>query len=55
MSNLEKIEAAEKVKQMGNDLYKIGKFQRASKKYDKVMATGAYKRTFSGLNINNTL
>lgn len=37
MSNLEKIEAAEKVKKSGNELYKIGKYQRASKKYDKVV------------------
>lgn len=37
MSGLEKIEAAEKLKKAGNDLYKIGKFQRAAKKYDKVV------------------
>ncbi|KAG1341813.1 peptidyl-prolyl cis-trans isomerase FKBP62 [Cocos nucifera] len=37
MSVLEKIEAAEKLKKAGNDLYKIGKFQRAAKKYDKAV------------------
>lgn len=36
MSSLEKINAAEKAKQMGNDLYKMGKFLRAARKYDKV-------------------
>lgn len=37
MNSLEKIEAAEKIKNSGNDLYKIGKFQRAAKKYDKAV------------------
>nr|XP_019709874.1 peptidyl-prolyl cis-trans isomerase FKBP62 isoform X2 [Elaeis guineensis] len=37
MSGLEKIEAAEKLKKAGNDLYKMGKFQRAAKKYDKAV------------------
>ncbi|ONK60180.1 uncharacterized protein A4U43_C08F15240 [Asparagus officinalis] len=38
MSNHEKIGAAENAKQMGNDLYKIGKFSRAAKKYDKAVS-----------------
>lgn len=40
MSGPEKIEAAEKTKKAGNDLYKIGKFKRASKKYEKVFQMG---------------
>ncbi|XP_039140546.1 70 kDa peptidyl-prolyl isomerase-like [Dioscorea cayenensis subsp. rotundata] len=38
MSGPEKIEAAEKTKKAGNDLYKIGKFKRASKKYEKAVS-----------------
>lgn len=37
MSGHEKLEAAEKSKVDGNDLFKIGKFQRAAKKYSKVV------------------
>lgn len=37
MSAHEKLEAAEKSKVAGNDLFKIGKFQRAAKKYNKVL------------------
>ncbi|KAK1269288.1 Peptidyl-prolyl cis-trans isomerase FKBP65 [Acorus gramineus] len=35
MSNGEKIEAATKAKEDGNNLFKIGKYQQAAKKYDK--------------------
>ncbi|KAJ0967699.1 hypothetical protein J5N97_024616 [Dioscorea zingiberensis] len=38
MSGPEKIEAAEKTKKAGNDLYKIGKFKRAAKKYEKAVS-----------------
>lgn len=37
MSAHEKLEAAEKSKVAGNDLFKIGKFQRAANKYNKVV------------------
>ncbi|KAH0468535.1 hypothetical protein IEQ34_003568 [Dendrobium chrysotoxum] len=37
MTGHEKIEFAERMKKAGNDLYKIGKFQRAAKKYDKAI------------------
>jgi FK506-binding protein 4/5 len=37
MSPHEKLEAVEKLKVAGNDLFKIGKFQRAAKKYSKVV------------------
>ncbi|RLN16059.1 peptidyl-prolyl cis-trans isomerase FKBP62-like [Panicum miliaceum] len=37
MSAHEKLEAAEKSKVAGNDLFKIGKFQRAAKKYNKAL------------------
>jgi len=37
MSAHEKLEAAEKSKFAGNDLFKIGKFQRAANKYNKVV------------------
>ncbi|TVU45247.1 hypothetical protein EJB05_04726, partial [Eragrostis curvula] len=37
MSPHEKLEAAEKLKVAGNDLFKIGKFQRAGKKYSKAL------------------
>ncbi|XP_020083595.1 peptidyl-prolyl cis-trans isomerase FKBP62-like isoform X2 [Ananas comosus] len=37
MSASEKIEAAEKTKNSGNELYKSGKFHRAAKKYDKAI------------------
>ncbi|CAN6281540.1 unnamed protein product [Urochloa humidicola] len=37
MSAHEKLEAAEKSKVAGNDLFKIGKFQRAAKKYSKAL------------------
>lgn len=36
MSNLEKIEAAVRKKEEGNQLFKTGKYQRAGKKYEKV-------------------
>ncbi|KAL2529503.1 Peptidyl-prolyl cis-trans isomerase FKBP62 [Forsythia ovata] len=35
MGNLERIEAAVRKKEEGNQLFKIGKYQRAGKKYDK--------------------
>ncbi|KAG2535511.1 hypothetical protein PVAP13_9NG119600 [Panicum virgatum] len=38
MSAHEKLEAAEKSKVAGNDLFKIGKFQRAAKKYSKALS-----------------
>ena len=38
MSAHEKLEAAEKSKVAGNDLFKVGKFQRAAKKYSKVVS-----------------
>lgn len=37
MSSHEKLEAAEKWKAAGNDLFKIGRFQRAAKKYSKAL------------------
>jgi FK506-binding protein 4/5 len=37
MNGHEKLEAAEKSKVAGNDLFNIGKFQRAAKKYIKVI------------------
>ncbi|XP_025797658.1 peptidyl-prolyl cis-trans isomerase FKBP62-like isoform X2 [Panicum hallii] len=37
MSAHEKLEAAEKSKVAGNDLFKIGKFHRAAKKYNKAL------------------
>ncbi|XP_066330013.1 peptidyl-prolyl cis-trans isomerase FKBP62-like [Miscanthus floridulus] len=37
MSAHEKLEAAEKSKVAGNDLFKIGKFQRAANKYNKAL------------------
>ncbi|XP_074589402.1 peptidyl-prolyl cis-trans isomerase FKBP62-like isoform X2 [Curcuma longa] len=37
MTGLEKIEAAERTKNSGNDLFKIAKFHRAAKKYDKAL------------------
>ncbi|RRT78303.1 hypothetical protein B296_00024462, partial [Ensete ventricosum] len=37
MTGLEKIQAAEGTKSSGNDLFKNGKFERAAKKYDKVL------------------
>ena len=36
MNTPEKIEGAGKKKEDGNALYKVGKYARASKKYDKV-------------------
>ena len=36
MDTPEKIEGAGKKKEDGNALYKVGKYARASKKYDKV-------------------
>ena len=36
MNNEEKIEAAGKKKEEGNALFKLGKFARASKRYEKV-------------------
>ncbi|KAL6637777.1 hypothetical protein ACP70R_025349 [Stipagrostis hirtigluma subsp. patula] len=37
MNSQEKLEAADKIKAAGNDLFKIGKFQRAAKKYCKAL------------------
>ncbi|KAJ6822804.1 70 kDa peptidyl-prolyl isomerase-like [Iris pallida] len=37
MNSHEKVEAAEKTKQMGNNLYKFGKFLRAAKRCDKAV------------------
>ena len=37
LSNKERIEAAGKKKEEGNNLFKSGKYQRAGKKYDKVI------------------
>ncbi|KAL6843501.1 hypothetical protein ACP4OV_026563 [Aristida adscensionis] len=37
MNSHEKLEAADKVKAAGNDLFKIEKFQRAAKKYSKAL------------------
>ena len=39
MNTPEKIECAGKKKEDGNALYKVGKYARASKKYDKVIMT----------------
>lgn len=36
MNNQEKIEAAGKKKEEGNAFFKAGKYQRASKRYEKV-------------------
>lgn len=36
MNNAEKIEGAGKKKEEGNALFKVGKYARASKKYEKV-------------------
>ena len=36
MNNEEKIEAAGKKKEEGNALFKLGKYARASKRYEKV-------------------
>ena len=36
LNNEEKIEAAGKKKEEGNALFKLGKFARASKRYEKV-------------------
>lgn len=36
MNPLEKIEAAKQRKEDGNNLFKIGKYQRAAKKYEMV-------------------
>lgn len=36
MNNAEKIEAAGKKKEEGNALFKLGKYARASKRYEKV-------------------
>lgn len=36
MSTEEKIEAAGKKKEEGNVLFKLGKYERASKRYEKV-------------------
>ncbi|MCL7044995.1 hypothetical protein MKW94_009236, partial [Papaver nudicaule] len=47
MNNREKIETAEKKKEEGNTLFKSGKYQKASKRYDKavdyIMVDGAFK------------
>ncbi|WOL03081.1 70 kDa peptidyl-prolyl isomerase-like isoform X1 [Canna indica] len=37
MTAREKIQAAERIKNSGNDLFKIGKFHRAAKRYDKAV------------------
>lgn len=42
MTGLEKIEAAERTKNSGNDHFKIAKFHRSAKKYDKVVQIDAY-------------
>ena len=36
MNTQEKIEAAGKKKEEGNALFKVGKYERASKRYEKV-------------------
>ncbi|XP_072973113.1 peptidyl-prolyl cis-trans isomerase FKBP62-like isoform X2 [Typha angustifolia] len=48
MSTSEKLEAAEKIKNFGNELYKIGKFQRAAKKYDKAVNYVSDNEPFEG-------
>lgn len=42
MTNEEKIKAANKKKEEGNLLYKNQKYQRATKKYDKVIHQKSY-------------
>ena len=37
LNNEEKIEAASKKKEEGNALFKLGKYARASKRYEKVL------------------
>ena len=37
MDTLEKIEDSKEKKEQGNSLFKVGKYQRATKKYDKVL------------------
>lgn len=39
INNAEKIEAAGKKKEEGNVLFKLGKYERASKRYEKVINT----------------
>jgi len=36
MDTTEKIEASKQKKEQGNSLFKVGKYQRAAKKYEKV-------------------
>lgn len=48
MNTQEKIEAARKKKEEGNILFKVGKYARASKRYEKVLHTSA-KRFLSPL------
>lgn len=47
MSTAEKIEAAAKKKEEGNALFKAGKYQRASKRYEKAVKFIEYDSTFS--------
>ncbi|KAL2506376.1 Peptidyl-prolyl cis-trans isomerase FKBP62 [Abeliophyllum distichum] len=47
MSTQEKIEAAGKKKDEGNALFKAGKYQRASKRYDKAVKLIEYDSSFS--------
>eukprot|EP00270_Netrium_digitus_P011516 TRINITY_DN366_c0_g1_i4.p1 TRINITY_DN366_c0_g1~~TRINITY_DN366_c0_g1_i4.p1 ORF type:complete len:207 (+),score=83.13 TRINITY_DN366_c0_g1_i4:2946-3566(+) len=46
MDNGEKLSTAQKKKEEGNALYKIGKFQRASKKYSKAVKLIEYDSQF---------
>ncbi|KAH7289437.1 hypothetical protein KP509_30G001700 [Ceratopteris richardii] len=47
MNNAEKIEAAGKKKEEGNTLFKLGKYVRAAKKYDKAAKLIEYDSAFS--------
>lgn len=44
MSTPERIEAAGRKKEEGNQLFKIGKYERAAKKYEKVCRTISFDR-----------
>lgn len=47
MNNQEKIEAAGKKKEEGNALYKLGKYAKASKRYEKAAKFVEYDSSFS--------
>ena len=47
MDTTEKIEASKQKKVQGNDMFKVGKYQRVTKKYDKDAKYIEHENSFS--------